>query len=1532
MVNYPESLDTDVEIPRVDDNITEIGGEVINALREAVFAIETTLGEDPHGSATDLVTRLAVALDDNGNLKASALAVAGILTSPIVNADISSSAGIEESKLDLDYGTVQLKTWIDALNVLVAALQVSVAQDIANLTSHIAHPGVYGRHRLSDIDGFGGTFDGYTAKTALEDVDSRMTAHLADATDAHDASAISTDNSRFGTITADNAQTAMEQLEDLQLSEVVKHRDNQHGNGILETQDAFLDGYQHSVAIIEDASSAASSTGDTYIRFQSTPSASIFNSVSRNDVVELTVSGTTYKFVIESTSSPITLNIYGIVPVSGSGTMSVYRTPEETDRPSVLAVAIRNDDITWRPSTIQLVHPRAAFILSSGFNGTLLASGSIENVRFKYYGGVSGDTGDLDLYTAMNAFSSVPSTWTAGNVAKVLNTDLLNPQGSSATHHPLVAFPYNGELGIAIDVPGSDGYVEIGTPSSNSASTSLGFTEGDISYGLSPRSCYVDGYNMSDVRKFIETSGTISSSSVITVSGIDLKAEGLQAGALVRISDSDDGTYVATAIGNTTLTFDTSFEHDFTSNVGSSVQLVSYADHFSLISSPADATLYEVFVDRMDGYDQMRLFASARLTYSGLGSFSSTFIDVIAVSRNFSTASRRVFWDQSARTLEFGEQATVSGSPSIDSPGTEVDVPSSNEEGFRAKLYDGDGSDYIEVELALTMPVVDGYMDVEISPRISEERFIQVATILHDKTDFKQIDDTRLFGTVGRQDVRDDFTRDFVSYPRSILRGPGVIRGMASSGVSSTSLTVEGGEVLVDGKIKSLRKQSIAIPADAGSGTETYNLYVDSDGVLRLHQDDLFSAGVIATPAIAELLTSTNKTLLAQIVVSFPGKTISSISDMRRFVNDIDSKVELLIEENDITASRFASLDAAFNYANAVQTASGVVPRIAKIRGEVFLTSSVSVPDHMTIEGDGYGPASSGAKLTFLSTTATLSVGTGTVIRDLTFYRSGTLSVGFISGTTIDRLFVEGCGFEFASQTLLNNAIVCDRLVESNISRNKFKNVGRGISISGHLLRSSIDHNVFGGVHQNAIYVDNPGSFGAMDSTISENVISTATLDNGSDTALIRLTSPQRTIVRGNSMICDGTPGANGSMLWFEDTSSYCHVAENTFINSGSSVGFEIAILFDGGGASTGSDHFFDVIRDNVITGFNGGSAQAISLKDCDNTLINGNYVFACRKPLDAEDCKWLTINANVLNSSEDAIVVYIHSSATEHIMLTNNDIANSTWPALTSRVAHIDGNTAVGGTIRGNIILYSGIVAGSTTAAALYVNGPEWNISDNEIGVANAGTSFVTEAPVTLGALADFSTIAYNNLYHALLSTAPTRLSISSSALGVANLLNRGASYIINRRGIEAIIEIHPLGTGQSWSYSSGTQDIFSTNTFYTGTHPNASFSFNEDLVPHGAIVDKIEVDYDLSPGTTADLTILWEKYDSSSFAIAAATIRAATVVSSTGFSQTEVITPTTPPIYMDRGDTHTLTFTLTNSSGSYSITIYSIRIYYTY
>ena len=72
MTVFPNQIDTDVELPRVSDDLSDLSAEHINALRDAIFAIEKALGTDFFGSLDSLADFLAVSINSNGTIKASA--------------------------------------------------------------------------------------------------------------------------------------------------------------------------------------------------------------------------------------------------------------------------------------------------------------------------------------------------------------------------------------------------------------------------------------------------------------------------------------------------------------------------------------------------------------------------------------------------------------------------------------------------------------------------------------------------------------------------------------------------------------------------------------------------------------------------------------------------------------------------------------------------------------------------------------------------------------------------------------------------------------------------------------------------------------------------------------------------------------------------------------------------------------------------------------------------------------------------------------------------------------------------------------------------------------------------------------------------------------------------------------------------------------------------------------------------------------------------------------------------------------------
>jgi len=150
MSNYPQNIDDDNSIPPVNDNIDQIGGDAINALRDAVIQIETALGLNIAGTSTSLASRLGVFINPDGSPNASVIYGLGLVTLPITNSQVSATAGIQESKLLLDYRTQDLFNYIRDLS-----RDVNNANGWINVTGVKLEPHLAGqlyRHNLAEID------------------------------------------------------------------------------------------------------------------------------------------------------------------------------------------------------------------------------------------------------------------------------------------------------------------------------------------------------------------------------------------------------------------------------------------------------------------------------------------------------------------------------------------------------------------------------------------------------------------------------------------------------------------------------------------------------------------------------------------------------------------------------------------------------------------------------------------------------------------------------------------------------------------------------------------------------------------------------------------------------------------------------------------------------------------------------------------------------------------------------------------------------------------------------------------------------------------------------------------------------------------------------------------------------------------------------------------------------------------------------------------------------------------------------------
>ena len=226
--NYPGQLDSDLELPRVDDNITEIGGDAINSLRDAVFSIEEALGTNIQGNVQDLVTRVNQVIDDDGQIIVDALDGIGLVSLPITNAHVGSNAGIQESKLDLDYSSTTLHN-----NIVSVSTDIDTVRDTLNsLSSQILNhfSGTQNRHDGYDVDLLDTVRGESYVESAIHTVNNYLAYHESSPTGSHTATSVSVVD-EFANISATNVQSALVALDDIGSSDSHLHQEYMHDNG-----------------------------------------------------------------------------------------------------------------------------------------------------------------------------------------------------------------------------------------------------------------------------------------------------------------------------------------------------------------------------------------------------------------------------------------------------------------------------------------------------------------------------------------------------------------------------------------------------------------------------------------------------------------------------------------------------------------------------------------------------------------------------------------------------------------------------------------------------------------------------------------------------------------------------------------------------------------------------------------------------------------------------------------------------------------------------------------------------------------------------------------------------------------------------------------------------------------------------------------------------------------------------------------------------------------------------------------------------
>jgi hypothetical protein len=499
MSNFPTDLDNDLTIPSVSGNITEIGEDILNALKDAVINIESNIGVGAAGTQATITQRLNNSLNPDGSLKSSALAAAGLITLPITDSQISAVAAIKESKLDLNYPTNDLFNLISNLGISVTTLTNWLSLIGVKLDPHIL--GLSFKHNLDHIvvstveaELFKDKLGNYRSDDAyvgLKDLNDESVYHQkADgtggavgsvttndgsrsypATHAHIASGIYVDSAGFANIprTEQDVQAIFDYLDTTNsYSNLIK---NLYSNGISKESrssrlDKNIDGVGvsivpttqvHAYLLNSNATSPVDSitTGDDVIKF--TPSLpanefdAYFTNVRIGDILTIDYGSVKTSFLIKEKKYAVSgPNRSFYVRIEGKnlldtedGYASIDRSLVNSNKLGVLALSALNQN---NNTSVLVGSPKGAQALGIGFDASQLDQDHYNLYLTIYNDGTLASEYKLLAIDVTGNAGATPGKYTLESVVENVN----NAFRTNGFNYRFIAFSHKGEFGIML--------------------------------------------------------------------------------------------------------------------------------------------------------------------------------------------------------------------------------------------------------------------------------------------------------------------------------------------------------------------------------------------------------------------------------------------------------------------------------------------------------------------------------------------------------------------------------------------------------------------------------------------------------------------------------------------------------------------------------------------------------------------------------------------------------------------------------------------------------------------------------------------------------------------------------------------------------------------------------------------------------------------------------------------------------------------------------------------------------------------------
>lgn len=945
---YPSQIDTSVEIPAVRDNVTEIGSDVINSLRSAIFQIERTLGVNPQGSSGNtLSSRVSRSLDENGNLLEDALDRANVLSGPILDEDVSNVAAIKEAKLRLDYPTNVLQTQVTVINNALDTIRDQITELSALLSAHV-NPDARNRHKAIAISVAEATVlasdtatNSLEAGTSQETFEKLYNAHInysgnsiSSLNNSHAANQVYFDNDEISSLVpSNNVQGAIEDIAGIQSVGFKDALLNLHSNGRIRTG-SVIDGYEGnstgSVLLSSSVVTFVKVSGATKTTFTFSSPTTPIKAIEQFDI--LTLSGSDFENDNKS---------YQISEVSldGSGNVTsieVFGGPNNETTEELTAVITKNIYVVYNQNGLNCIprprkdktntpdvivaNPDAATIITTGIQPSSITS---DENSFD----IEIDSGSA---ITIETYDSSVSNQTLDSIVNRINEQSVDLHLNFSAYKVRVNNCF--ELALSHSLPNSaddikNRTLKVSAGSSDDGTALLGLSDFvDITVeGTSTNSFHINGSIISEFGAIQQYTGDeieiIGGSLNLSLFSGTFDALGTRVGDTVVITGSsdatDDGTYRIGSVAGNTITLDLSGDTlEGTLNENSLVHILRNSArveelNFTEAVSANGSILFDVlFAEDKD------IHYSKRMEIEGALSDSQFTAGIVDVSRNFIIKD-----DTATLTVDTDGNAVLTGPDLTDGESVFVASPGIY------KIFASDRLSFVVLSVnavgpPLSQQQVTLYGFNEISSnnlRLCRGLFAtSLGIILGESNDVgvPSVIDKRRSGSVDDTIIGEAVLERYIEGPRNELRGSGIIRGMevtnlqfvSSGSLEYYSVDVSAGIAVVNG----IRYEFSGVSGFRFNSDEDFYLALDSRGCV------VASAPVSNPDGYTDGYVSEISPFADQVIahLAFIDSVNDEITDLRLFIDHIDYKlIGDIIVANSQEFGHFTNIKTAVDYA-----------------------------------------------------------------------------------------------------------------------------------------------------------------------------------------------------------------------------------------------------------------------------------------------------------------------------------------------------------------------------------------------------------------------------------------------------------------------------------------------------------------------------------------------------------------------------------------------------------------------------------------